>query len=43
MELTEKEKKLIGEIRKYPFGQVVIYMENGQPVRIEKIKESVKL
>ncbi len=47
MELTEKERKLIEEIRKLPYGQthVVVYNENGQPSRIEieKIKESVKL
>jgi len=43
MELTDKEKKLIIELRKLPYGQVVIFVENSQPVRIEKIKESVKL
>ena len=42
MVVTDKEEKLIEEIRKIPFGQVVVYMQEGQPVRIE-IKESVKL
>jgi len=43
MELSDKEQKLIEELRKVPYGQIVIYMENRQPVRIEKIKESVKI
>ena len=47
MELTEREKKLIGEIRALPYGQthLIVWNEKGQPVRIEveKIKESVKL
>ena len=47
MELTEKEKKLIYEIRKLPYGQthLIVFNENSQPVRIEveKVKESVKL
>ena len=41
--LTEKEKKLIEVCREISYGQVTIFMENGQPVRVELIKESVKL
>ena len=41
--LTEKEKKLIELQRTIPYGLVTIFMENGQPVRVELIKESVKL
>ncbi len=41
--LTEKETKLIEYCREIKYGQVVIFMENGQPIRIEKIKESIKL
>jgi len=43
MELTEKEKKLIAELRKIQYGQITIYQEGGQPVRIERVKESIKL
>jgi hypothetical protein len=43
MELTEKERKLIEELRKIMFGQVTIFQKNGQPVRIEQIKESKEL
>ena len=41
--LTEKELRLIEELRKVAFGQVVIYMQDGEPLRIERIKESFKL
>lgn len=41
--ITEKERRLLEELRRVKFGQVVIHMENGQPVRIEKVKESIKL
>mgnify|MGYP001581960178 CR=1 len=41
--LTEKEKKLIEILRTVSYGQVVIHLEKGEPVRIEQIKESVKL
>lgn len=41
--LTEREKKLIEVLRTVPYGQVVIFQESGQPVRVELIKESVKL
>ena len=43
LEITEKEKKLIEVLRTITYGQVVIFQEKGEPVRIEKIKESVKL
>ena len=43
MDLTEKERKLIELLRQIAYGQVVIFLENKQPVRIEMIKESVKL
>ena len=41
--LTEKEQRLIEELRRISYGQVVIFMQDGQPLRIERIKESVKL
>jgi len=47
MELTDKERKLIDEIRNLPYGQthIIVWNEKGQPVRIEleKVKESRKL
>jgi len=42
-ELSEKEKKLIENLRLIPYGQVVIYMEKGEPVRIVQIEKSIKL
>ena len=41
--LTEKEKKLIELLRTFPHGQVTIFKQDGEPVRVELIKESVKL
>jgi len=43
MVLTDKEKKLIEVLRKTKYGKVVIFLEGGQPIRIEVIRESVKL
>ncbi len=41
--VSRQEKKLLTELREVKYGQVVVYMDSGQPVRIEKIKESIKL
>ena len=41
--LTEKENHLIEILRVIPYGQVVVYLEQGNPVRIEQIRESIKL
>lgn len=43
MELSEKEKHLIEQLRKVNYGEVVVFMQDSQPVRIEKVKESIKL
>ncbi len=43
MELTEKERKLIEYLRKIPFGEVLVIMHDGEPVRVEKALEKVKL
>ena len=43
IELSEKERKLIECLRKIAYGEVTIFMQDGQPVRIEQMKESVKL
>ena len=39
---TEKEEKLLKLIRDLKFGEVHIYVADGQPVRAEEIKKSVK-
>ncbi len=41
-QLTQKEVKLIELCRALGYGQCILYLENGQPVRAEKLKESVK-
>ena len=40
---TEKEEKLLQLIRELKFGEIHIYVADGQPVRAEEIKNSVKL
>lgn len=42
LQLTEKEKNLILMIRKLGFGTVTIHVADGQPVRAEEIKKSIK-
>lgn len=39
---TEKEQQLLKLIRELGFGEVHIFVANGQPVRAEEIKKSVK-
>lgn len=39
---TEKEEKLLQMIRDLKFGEIHIYVAEGQPVRAEEIKKSVK-
>lgn len=41
--VSVKEQRLIEELRKVPYGKVEVTMLEGQPDRIEKIKESIKL
>jgi len=43
MQLSAREEKLIEMIRKLGFGEISIYVTDGQPVRAEEIKKSVKL
>lgn len=40
--LTEKEERLIKMIRELGFGELHIFVADGQPVRAEEIKKSVK-
>ena len=39
---TEKELHLIQMIRELGFGEVRIFVADGQPIRAEEIKKSVK-
>ena len=41
--MSKMECRLLECLRKIKYGQVTVYMDAGQPVRIEKIKESIKL
>ena len=41
--LSLREFNLIKKLREIPFGEVTIFQENAQPVRIVKAKESIKL
>ncbi len=43
MELTPKEVKLIEIIRETAFGEIKIVVQNGEPIRVEEIKKSIKL
>lgn len=40
---TEREQKLIRLIRELGFGEIHVYVADGQPVRVEEIRKSVKL
>lgn len=39
---TVKEEQLLKLIRELGFGEVRIFVANGQPVRAEEIKKSIK-
>ncbi len=41
--LNEQEMSLIKKLREISYGRVTIYIENSIPVRIEEIRESIKL
>lgn len=40
--LTEKELGLINMVRDLGFGEILIHVADGQPVRAEEIRKSVK-
>jgi len=42
-ELTEKEKRQIEYQRKLKHGQLIVHIKNGEPIRLEDIKQSVML
>ncbi len=41
--LSDKEKLLIEELRKIQYGNVTVYLQHGQPIRIERVLESIVL
>jgi len=41
--LTEKEKKLVKILRGIDYGEVKIFVQGKQPVRIEELTKSIKL
>ena len=43
MSVTEKEQKLIELLREMRFGELHLFIADGQPVRIEEIRKSIKL
>ena len=40
--LTEKELRLLKLIRELQFGELRIFVADGQPVRAEEIKKNIK-
>ena len=43
LELSEKEEKLIRLIREIRFGELQLHIADGQPVRLEEVRKSIKL
>jgi len=43
MDVTSQEKSLIEYMREFGYGDITVIIQNGQPIRIERIKESIKL
>ena len=41
--ISDKEKHLIELLRDLKFGQVTVFVQDGQPVRVERPLQSVKL
>ena len=42
-DITPKERELLELIREIGFGELKVFIADGQPVRVEEIKKSVKL
>jgi hypothetical protein len=42
-DLSEKELKLLELIREFGYGEITIYIKNGEPYRVEKTKQSIVL
>ena len=43
LELSEREEKLIRLIREVKFGEIELHIADGQPVRLEEVRKSIKL
>ncbi len=43
IDVSEKEKKLIELIRVTGYGEIIIMVQNTEPVRVEEVKKSIKL
>ena len=43
IKLNEKEERLIQIIRDLNFGEIKIIVQDGNPIRIEEMKKSIKL
>ena len=41
-QISEKEMKLLELIRDLGFGQLMIFVADGQPVRVEEIRKCIK-
>ncbi|MCQ2452735.1 MAG: DUF2292 domain-containing protein [Oscillospiraceae bacterium] len=41
--ITEKEERLLRLIREIKFGEFQVHIADGQPVRVEEIRKSIKL
>jgi len=41
--VSGQEKSLLQKLREIEFGEVVIFMRDGKPYRIEEIKKSIML
>ena len=42
-ELSIKEEKLLTIIRSVQFGEIKVIVQDGNPIRVEEIKKSIKL
>ncbi len=41
--ISIREWRLLELLRDIPYGEVTVFTQDNQPVRVEKVKESVKL
>lgn len=43
LELTSQEKELIEFIRNLGYGDVTVIVQNGKPIRLEHVRQSIQL
>ena len=41
--LTEQEKKVIDILREIKYGEIKVIMQDGVPVRVDEIRNSIKI